>query len=1239
MDVCLNLDRRLLHQARQNYAALVLTVALGFTGGVLTVLQAGYLSQVVARVFLGGQPLGQVAGLLSVLLAIFVLRASLVWAGEMSANAIAAQVKLGLRKALVADILRRGPVSVRGERTGELVNVVVEGIESLDAYFSQYLPGLALAALVPLTILFFIIPIDPLSGIVLLLTAPLIPVFMILIGNAAQALTRRQWTALSRMSAYFLDVLQGLAELKTLGRSKAQIQVISDVSERFCVTTMGVLRVTFLSALVLEMVSTLSTAVVAVEVGLRLLSGSLAFEQAFFILILAPEFYFPLRMLGTRFHAGISGVEASKRIFEFLKDRNKVEHIKPDCGRGDSAGHAAGDVGGLELVCQVVPVEIRFEDVSFAYEDGRLALVDANFEIPAGAEVALVGPSGGGKTTTASLLLRFVHPMEGRILAGGRHLDEIPLDLWRSRVAYLPQNPYLFNDTVAANIRLARPEADMQAIVRAAEQAHAHEFIQALPHGYETPIGERGTRLSAGQAQRIALARAFLQDAWLVVLDEPSANLDPENEAMLQESLARLLEGRSVLIIAHRLNTITRADRVVVLEQGRVIQQGEPAKLAAEDGLFRRMLKASGGGPGLDNQSSGPLQTERGLDVDNREGSSSLGSAGLFHLPAPEVGLDHASLSLDVFWRMIRLAAPFKGLIALSILMGVATILSGVGLMAASAYIISAAALHPSIAELQVAIVGVRFFGISRGIFRYLERYLSHQATLQLLARLRIWFYKALEPLAPARLMSQHSGDLLARILGDIESLQNFYVRALAPPLTAIVAALTVCVFLSCFDPRLGLALALIMFAAGVGVPLLIRTVGKRTGRQFVALRAALNAALVDTVQGLADLLACGRQDRQMEQIEGLSRSLAHTQCNMAALNGLQTGLSGLLANLGMWVVLWLAIPLVRTGHISGVYLAVLALASLSAFEAVAPLPLASLYLESNLQAARRLFEVVDARPAVQDPVQPARAPEYFGLRVEQLRFRYPIESLSGFSDAVCSGSEEEERAWVIDGLSFELPVGGKLAIVGPSGAGKSTLARLLLRFWDYQEGAIFLDGSELRRFTQDDIRQRLAVVSQNAYLFSASVRDNLRLARPSAVQAEIEAATGRAQIGAFIQSLPEGYETWIGEQGLRLSGGERQRLAIARALLREAPLLILDEPTANLDALTERQVLSAIDEIVQGRTMLLITHRLVGMEAMDEIIVLDRGRAVERGRHAELLELGGLYRRMWDLQRQVLVE
>jgi ABC-type multidrug transport system fused ATPase/permease subunit len=340
----------------------------------------------------------------------------------------------------------------------------------------------------------------------------------------------------------------------------------------------------------------------------------------------------------------------------------------------------------------------------------------------------------------------------------------------------------------------------------------------------------------------------------------------------------------------------------------------------------------------------------------------------------------------------------------------------------------------------------------------------------------------------------------------------------------------------------------------------------------------------------------------------------------MAGIGGLHSALTGLLMNLATLAVLVVAIGLVGEGRLDGVYLALLILAVMSSFEAVLPLPQAFQYLENSLEASRRLLEVVDAEPAVSDPAVPLPVPGECSFHVEDLRFTY--------------GAGEPPA---LDGIGFDLPQGGQVAVVGPSGAGKSTLIQLMLRFWDYQGGQILLGGRELRQYAQEDLRQLVAVVSQQTHLFNATVRDNLRLARPEATEEELVEAARQAQIHDFVQSLPQGYDTWIGEQGLRLSGGQRQRLAIARAILKDAPILILDEPTANLDALTERQILDALQTLMARRTSLIVTHRLVGLEAADEILVLRAGRVVERGRHADLVQMGGLYRRMWALQNQVL--
>ena len=573
------------------------------------------------------------------------------------------------------------------------------------------------------------------------------------------------------------------------------------------------------------------------------------------------------------------------------------------------------------------------------------------------------------------------------------------------------------------------------------------------------------------------------------------------------------------------------------------------------------------------------------------------------------------------FGRLLRLSAPFWRRMVLAALLGFATIGSSIGLLTTSAYLISRASLQPSIADLQVAIVGVRFFGIARGVFRYLERYVSHDITFRLLAGLRIWFYRAVEPLAPARLIEYRSGDLLARIGADIDTLQDFYLRALAPPAVAVLVAFLAAVLLASFSPSLAAALLVCYLLAGVGVPLLARALSRRPGQHRVQLRADLNSVLVDGIQGMADLLAYGQLERYLVRVGKLDQRLGIVQRRMAHISGLQSGLIGLLMNLAVWAVLIIAIPLVRGSQLDGVYLALLVMAVIACFEAVLPLPQTAQYLDSSLEAGRRLFEIVDVEPAIVDPRRPLPGPGGYGLQIADLSFAY---------------NENEPPA--LEGISFDLAQGGCLAVVGPSGAGKSTLVQLLLRFWDYREGTISVDGRELGQLSQEDARQLFAVVSQHTHLFNATVRDNLLLSRPGATEAEVVEAAQQAQAHDFVRSLPQDYDTWIGEQGWQLSGGERQRLAIARAILKDAPMLILDEPTANLDAVTEREVMSTLLSFSTDRTTLLITHRLVGLEQADEILVLRGGRVVERGSHHDLMQMRGLYRRMWDLQHHKLV-
>jgi thiol reductant ABC exporter CydD subunit len=572
----MNFDPRLLRWARQAGFALALTVLFSAAGGMLIVWQARQLARIVNGVFLAGMDLDAAAPALALLLAIIFLRAAASFGADAAASEAALRVKTRLREAFSRHLIRLGPGGLYGEQIAELATTAIQGIESLDAYFSQYLPQVVLAGMIPLILLTAVVSRDALSALILALTAPLIPLFMFLIGKASEAVTRRQWESLSRLSATFLDSIQGLRELKQLGRSRQRGAEIDAAAERHRAATMRVLRVTFLSALALELVGTLSTAVIAVQIGLRLLYGRMGFEEAFFILLLAPEFYQPLRLLGQRFHAALSGISAARHIFAVL------DLPLPPV-----------QVGAGVPVDLSARFEIRFVDVRYTYPgQNRPALDGLSFTFRAGEKVALVGSSGGGKSTIARLLLRFIQPEGGEILINGTPLAQIELECWRSQVAWVPQRPFLLLDTLANNIALPEEGRNEEKVFRAARQAQLEPVIAGLPMGIHSMVGERGARLSGGEAQRLALARAFFSDAPVLLLDEPTAYLDPLNEALLEQSTRILLEGKTALIIAHRLTTVMNADRILVIDGGRVVEEGSHAELIARKGAYFEQVQA-----------------------------------------------------------------------------------------------------------------------------------------------------------------------------------------------------------------------------------------------------------------------------------------------------------------------------------------------------------------------------------------------------------------------------------------------------------------------------------------------------------------------------------------------------------------------------------------------------------------------------------------------------------------------
>ena len=561
-------------EGRRTRGALYASIGVGVAAALLVIAQAVLLARVINDAAFRHETLGMVAPLLWGVAGLFLLRAGLSYAGEVIAFRAAGEIKTYLRQELLGHVLRRGPVPAAGENSADLAGVMIEGVEALEPYFARYVPQMALVVAVPLAILALVFPLDWISGLILLITGPLIPVFMVFIGYRAEATNQRQWQKLLLMSSHFLDMLQGITTLKLFGRARDEIEIVTRISDDYRKTTMAGVRVAFLTSAALEFFASLAIALVAVIFGVRLLHARIDFYPAFLVLLLAPEYFLPLRGLATHYHARMTAIAAARRIFEVLDAPLPTP----------AAGAAPAMPGGWTISC---------ENLQFSYADGETVLDGLSCVFPAGRITAVVGPSGAGKTTLARVLLGFVQPQAGRVrINGAVELAGVAAEGWWENLAWVPQNPRLFHGTIAANLRLGRPDADAAALRDAARKARALDFIEAMPKGFETVIGDLGQGLSGGQIQRIALARAFLKDPKLLILDEATANLDMESEGLVLDAIMDLAAGRTVIMIAHRLAMAERADNVVVLRAGRVAECGAPAQLRASGGLYAALWRA-----------------------------------------------------------------------------------------------------------------------------------------------------------------------------------------------------------------------------------------------------------------------------------------------------------------------------------------------------------------------------------------------------------------------------------------------------------------------------------------------------------------------------------------------------------------------------------------------------------------------------------------------------------------------
>ena len=1176
------IDPRLLRRAHATRGYLGAAVAVGSLTAIATLAQAWFISQSVADI-VGTGGLRTLAWAVGGLAAVFGVKAVLAWAGEWLGHRAAAAVKSQLRRELMAARLSR-PVDAPGSTAG-LITLVTQGLDALDGYFAKYLPQLALAITVPLVVGVAILGADLTSALIVAVTLPLIPVFMALVGWTTETLTKRRWAVQTRLAGHFADLVAGLPTLQVFGRAKAQAEGLRRSEAAHRSETMRTLRLSFLSALVLELLATLSVAVIAVTVGFRVLYGDLDLATALFVLVLAPEAYLPVRQVGVHYHDAADGIAAADAAFTQI-DAGTPQGVA-DVPNTDVRQHLAGpentpiprttqdvtDVPNTAFRQHLVGAvdgrgpALVVHNLTHAYPGAEApALLPTSFEIARGEVVALTGPSGCGKTTLLNAVMGFLTPTGGSATAAGS-------------IAWVGQHPGLIPGTVADNLRLGFPDATDLALREALDLAGG----AAVP--LDHPIGDEAEGVSAGERRRVAVARALLRvtlgRAQLLVLDEPTAGLDADTEATLLSTLRRL--GVATLVVTHRPAVLAAADPVITLlapataappaarpPQGPNAspQDGRSAKAGAErtEDATATLPAAASSHRAARSASTGLAEGNPGqAHGDGTEPTDPSPAAPTTATPAKAGSSPQPAAQASLLGRVFADVPGSRQRLGLAGGLAFLATGSSVALMAVSAWLLSRAAELPPVLSLYAPATAVRAFGIGRGAFRYAERLAGHDVALRLQSALRLETYATL---ARTTLLGRRRGDLLARVIADVESIQDLVVRVWLPFASAALVLLATAGALSILSPGAALVLLITSLLAGLIVPTLARRASARWDAAMLPLRGRLAEAVHAIARTAPDLVAYDADRAWLARFQEIDGELRRAAERSAVVRGVASGVQVLAAGTAVIGALVIGGGQVASGTLAPVMLAVLVLTPLALHEALSNLIAAAQTRTRARAALDRVGEVLDAAPVGSgdrtDTGLPVADPS---LRLDRLTVGWP-------------GNHP-----VVADLSLRVSPGEKVALVGASGVGKTTVAATVLGLIPPVAGEIEVSG-------------RVGYLAQDAHIFTTTIDENVRIGNRDATAAQVVESLDRAGLSLDPSRI-------VGEAGSTLSGGEARRVALARILVGDYQVLILDEPTEHLDAATAAALVDDLWTTSADRPVLVITHDPALIARCDRVVEL----------------------------------
>ncbi len=1073
--------------------------------------------------------------------------------------------KTTIRQAVYNKLTNLGPAYRESISTGEALQISVEGVEHLESYFGLYLPQLFYAVLAPLTLFICLAPFSFPTALTLLICVPFIPLSIVAVQKIAKRVMGQYWGTYTDLGAMFLESIQGLSTLKVFQADEARHTKLNTEAETFRQATMRLLVMQLNSITVMDLFAFGGAAIGIIVALNQMAQGSATLGAVFTIIFLSSEFFLPLRALGSFFHTAMSGMAAADKMFTLLDTPNPLR------------GTRSVDSHKVDIECR---------KVGYSYDGERTVLEAVDLTIPQGSFVGITGESGSGKSTLAGIISGSLDRYSGAVYINKVELKEISQASLHEIITYVPFASYLFEGTIRSNLLLAKPQATNEELWEVLERCKLAEFVKASG-GLDVPVAPEGANLSGGQRQRLAMARALLHDTPVYILDEATSNIDVESEAAIISLAQELAADKTVIMITHRLAAFKNADVIFVMENGRVVEQGSHAALVAENegalsGVYQRLWA---------QQSELEAFASQARDIADPAGSADAadGTDAASDDTADDIKTPYRRRShLAVMFELLKLTKPLLPVMALAIFLGVVGFAAAIFLTVFAVFgLLDLSGLNAGIGWVAAAIA-VAICGVVRGPLRYGEQLCNHYLAFKILALVRDRLFAVMRQLAPAKLEGRNKGNLVSMVTSDVELLEVFYAHTISPALIALIVSIGMVIFIGFQSPVLAVVAALAYGTLGILVPWISSKSAGTLGRDMRDRIGLMNTFVLDSLRGLPEILQFGRAQIRSRQLREHMEDLSHFEDPLKKRMARSQACIGLLVLAWDIVILSVAVVLMVTGQL-GFAPALISIAALmSSFGPVIAVANLGTNLQQTLAAGERVLELLDEEPVVHEVSDGIDLESFTGASLNRVDFSYG-----------------DER--ILDGIDLSIKSDSIVRIAGKSGAGKSTLLKLLMRYWDVDNGQVALSEHDIKRINTTSLRNMQSAMSQETFLFDGTIRENLLIAKSDASDDELRDALAKTSLIDLVDRLPHGIDTPLGDLGDSLSGGERQRLGLARVFLHNAPFMLLDEPTSNLDSLNEAAVLKALSENRAGKTIVLVSHRLSAATIADVTYSVER--------------------------------